>query len=180
MPETKRGSLAAEAAVKAVSKILSPPSAWTLCSRETRIPFCADPGCGFCRASMRSFPDCRFFSSTACAAEGAAAAKHSAGRRVISGCMQEQGEQVDGLCRFLCQHGWISDPLYAAFSRPMREECSKLRGYAISQLTAGSAMPPPILFEGDSGVGKSEMATRFANGSWRYGQECGAVRLSSG
>src|SRR5207237_1256307 len=45
----------------------------------------------------------------------------------------------------------------------MREECSKLRRYALSQRPAGSAIPPPILFEGDSGDGKSVMAIRFAN-----------------
>jgi hypothetical protein len=60
-------------------------------------------------------------------------------------------------------HGWITDPRYVAYSKSMRKECSKLRKYAIDLLTSNSPKLEPVLFEGDSGVGKSEMAKRFAN-----------------
>jgi hypothetical protein len=92
---------------------------------------------------------------------------------------KDGGNRVDALCHFLCEYGWLADPIFNAFSRSMRSGLAALRSYAIkrprvdrTQVGAAFGGPPsneidlakPILFLAPSGEGKTrtaELAARW-------------------
>jgi hypothetical protein len=92
--------------------------------------------------------------------------------------LKDSGDRVDALCRFLCEHGWVSDPAFNAFSQTMRDGLAGLRRYAIkrpsidrSQFNYGFGdrdeesfdMPKPLLFLAPSGEGKTRTAELAAH-----------------
>ena len=80
----------------------------------------------------------------------------------------KSGDTVDALCRFLCKHGWLSDPRYTAYSSAMRRELVELRQYAINRprlAIPGQDFKPlsPLLVTAASGEGKTVLAKVAAN-----------------
>lgn len=86
---------------------------------------------------------------------------------------KDSGGRVDALCRFLCEHGWVADPTFNAFSQAMRDGVAGLRHYAIKRpridrpqgnyafgdrQAEAFDMPKPLLILAPSGEGKTRTA----------------------